>query len=308
MKVLIVCSANSGRIAPFIIDQAEALEREGVVADFFTIEGRGIKGYLTHLRLLKMKMRIFQPDLLHAHYGLSGLLANLQRKVPVITTYHGSDINNDKVFRFSKLAIRFSAYNIFVSEKNLCKASKSTNKAALIPCGVDTDFFKPVDKWQARKKLNLCVDKKYILFSGAFSNTVKNPKLAIQAVSQLNNVELLELKGYSRDQVALFMNAVDAVLMTSFTEGSPQFIKEAMACNCPVVSVPVGDVSEIISGIDGCYLTSYNPVDVSEKLNLVINIDTKTNGRIRIIERGLDAETIAKKIVSIYRKVVDEKQ
>ena len=86
MKILILCSKNSGRIAPFITDQVEALQKAGVVCEYFTVEGKGVKGYLRNFIPMMRKIREFQPDIIHAHYGLSGLLANLQRKVPVVTT------------------------------------------------------------------------------------------------------------------------------------------------------------------------------------------------------------------------------
>ena len=303
MKILIVCSKNSGRIAPFISDQVEAFEKAGLICDYFTIQGKGMEGYLSQRSALLRKIRFFQPDVIHAHYGLSGLLANTQRKVPVVTTYHGSDINVPKVFWLSKINMVLSTFNIFVSERNVRK-SNLKQRFALIPCGVDMDLFVPKDKTEARGKLKLEREKKYVLFSGAFNNMVKNPELAQSALALMPGVELLELKGYSRQEVAMLMNAVDAVLMTSFTEGSPQFIKEAMACNCPVVSVPVGDVPEVISGVEGCYLATYEPDDIAAKLRQVLTADTRTTGRQVIAERGLDAVIVAKKIVGIYDNVI----
>lgn len=123
MRVLIVCSKNSGQISPFISEQVIALQNEGLECDYFTIERKGIKGYLGNRTYLLHKINAFRPHLIHAHYGLSGLLANTQRKVPVVTTYHGSDINNNKIFIFSRIAMYFSAYNIFVSERNLRKTN-----------------------------------------------------------------------------------------------------------------------------------------------------------------------------------------
>ncbi|MBP1664745.1 MAG: glycosyl transferase group 1, partial [Bacteroidetes bacterium] len=108
--------------------------------------------------------------------GLSGLMANLQRKVPVITTYHGSDINNNAVFRFSKWSIRLSFFNIFVSLKNFEKANHKNN-STIIPCGIDTDLFSPSDKNQSRNKLSFTSDEKLVLFAGAFDNPVKNSSL-----------------------------------------------------------------------------------------------------------------------------------
>ena len=304
MKVLIVCSKNSGRVAPFIVEQVESLCKIGVEADYFTVEGKGVSGYLKSRKLLLKKISSYQPDLIHAHYGLSGLLANLQRKVPVVTTYHGSDINNSKIFPLSKFSMWLSAYSIFVSEKNRVK-SRLKNNYSLIPCGVNIDLFIEKDKATAREALHLDANRTYILFSGTFDNAVKNPQLAIAATELMPKVTLLALSGYTREQVVLLMNAVDAVLMTSFTEGSPQFIKEAMACNCPVVSVPVGDVAEVIAGVEGCYLCSYGVDDVILKLKMAIDFQYKTAGRKRMLALEMDSATVATRIMELYKKIVD---
>ena len=155
--------------------------------------------------------------------GLCGLLANLQRKVPVVTTYHGSDINDKKVRRFSKISMFLSAWNVFVSRKTL-QISGAKKKYTLLPCGVDLSDLQLTSRAEARKQMGLEQDKKYILFAGAFDNQVKNAPMAKDAVARLddNNVELMELKGYSRDEVTLMMCAADVLLMTSFAAGSPQ--------------------------------------------------------------------------------------
>lgn len=306
MKVLIVCSKNSGYIAPFIVEQVEALEKKGVICGYFTIGESGIKGYLRHRSLLLAKIREFMPDVIHAHYGLSGLLANTQRTVPVVTTYHGSDINLKSVFLLSRINMLLSAYNIFVSQKNIDK-SKQKRNFALIPCGVDTKVFFPIDKTSARKYFGFNDTEKLVLFSGTFANTVKNGDLAQKALTSIPDTKLIELKGFNRIEVALLMNAVDVCLMTSFTEGSPQFIKEAMACNCPIVSVPVGDVSEVTNGVAGCYIGSYDANDLCKKIELAIDFRKKTNGREKILSSGLDTIEVAEKIASIYYQLSGRK-
>ena len=119
MRILVVASYNKGSFAPFIFEQAEALKQAGCEVDFFGLQGKGIKGYLGNRFALKRKIKEFHPDVVHAHYGLSGLLACLQRKVPVVVTYHGSDINDPQVFKYSKKAMRLAAWNVFVSRKTL---------------------------------------------------------------------------------------------------------------------------------------------------------------------------------------------
>jgi len=307
MKILIVCRIHSGQISPFVLEQVNSLKLAGVEVDYFLVDKKGLVGYLKKRKDLLKKIKIYQPDIIHAHYGLSGLLANLQRRVPVVTTYLGSDINYPKILIFSKIAMLLSAHNIFVSERNR-KKSGFKHKQSLIPFGVVTNLFSLIDKNKARKKLNLDLDKTLILFAGSFQNLVKNPKLAKAAVDMIPNIELLKIGGgFTREQIALFMNAVDVALMTSFTEGSPQFIKEAMACNCPIVSVPVGDVPEMIANMEGCYISTYDPSDVAEKLKLAIDFAKRTDGRKRIIELKLDTENIAKRIIEIYMNIITKR-
>ena len=197
----------------------------------------------------------------------------------------------------------FSAYSIFVSQRNSAIAAPKRHYQ-LVPCGIDSTNFQLFDKQEARAKLQLLSSRKYVLFSGSFANRVKNADLAQRAVSLLKEVELIELKGYSREEVNLLMNAVDAAVMTSFTEGSPQFVKEVMACGCPLVSVDVGDVQEITSGVEGYYMANYDAPDLAEKLKLAMAFEGRTNGRQRIVELGLENETVARKITEIYKEVV----
>ena len=303
MKILIVASFNKGFFAPFILEQSAALEQLGHTVHFFGIQGRGIWGYVRNYKGLKRIIQDYKPDVIHAHYGLSGLLATLQRRVPVVTTFHGSDINNPKVLPFSKIAMRLSAFTIFVSQKNV-DIARPTKKFALLPCGVNSDNFTEVPIGEARLKLQLEDTKKYVLFAGSFSNRVKNPELAQKAIALLKNVELIELKGYSRADVNYLMHAVDVALMTSHTEGSPQFVKEVMACGCPLVSVDVGDVKEVTAGVEGCYIVSREAEEIAEKLQIALNFKGRTHGRERIMELGLENRKVAETIVAIYKKIV----
>ena len=302
MRVLIVARFKNGRYAPFISEQVEALKQQGVVLEFFPITRNGIFGYRYHLPRLKETIKQWKPDLIHAHYGLCGLLANMQHKVPVVTTYHGSDINDSKVRRLSRIAIRLSAYNIFVSQKCVDIITPK-KKYALIPCGINLNDYPFINKSEARRSMGLEAEKKYILFAGAFDNTVKNAPLAIAAAGLVEGAELLELKGYSRAQVNSLMHAVDAFLMTSFTEGSPQVIKEAMACGCPIVSVNVGDVRETIEGVDGCYISETEPNALAENIRRAISFNHRTSGMEVIIQKGLTNDLIAKRLIRIYNSI-----
>ena len=291
MRILVVASFNKGRYAPFIVEQSETLKNAGCEVSFFGLQGKGVLGYLKNLSALKMKIKEEKPDVIHAHYGLSGLLANLQRRVPVVTTYHGSDINDKKVLLFSRQAMRFSAWNIFVSRKTM-QIVKPKRKYSLLPCGIDLTDLQLTERQQAKQQMHLDADKKYILFAGAFDNAVKNATLAKESVA------------LSREQVTLLMCAVDAFFMTSLNEGSPQVIKEALACGCPIVSVDVGDVKERIEGVEGCYVaSSRESKDLAALLQKALAFEGKTSGRDKVVNDGLDNREVAKKLMKIYESI-----
>ena len=327
MKILVLASDKSGKFAPFVEEQIGALQQAGLQVIRYGVTGKGIAGYLRELPALRRSIRAERPDIIHAHYGLCGLLANLQRLVPVVTTYHGSDINVPNILRFSKIAMRLSAYNIFVSKRNVSIAlspnsliaSRLQNLYAILPCGITIP--KPWSEMQTQLVEQLTLnqwvqgvwskDVKHVLFAGAFDNAVKDPELAKAAMNELEKMgvkaELIELKGYNRDQVNALMYTCHALLMTSKTEGSPQVIKEAMACGCPIVSVDVGDVAERLSEVEGGFvLSTREPRAIAEALQLALAFEGKTNGREKIIEMGLSNEQVAKRLVEIYQSIVQK--
>jgi len=254
IRVLSVGSlGKDGRISPFRWDQGEALKKAGVNVDYFNVREGGFKGYGKAYFALKQYLRSNEFDIIHAHYGLSGMMAVLQRKVPVVITFHGSDIWKPGVRFISRIASYFSAANIFISKALQKKAvGFRKKKAHIIPCGVDLDTFYPIDKNESREKLGWAEDGTYILFSSSFDNPIKNYPLAKKVVDQIPGARLIELAGYTREEVNLLMNAADVLLITSFFESGPLVAKEAMACNLPVVSTDVGDVREWVeSGDEG---------------------------------------------------------
>lgn len=309
MKILIICSYRNyapytDYVAPFIYEQMQGLKQLGCDFRICFVLGGGLKSYWQAWKNLRKMIDEYKPDLVHAHYGLCCVIANLQRRVPVVSTYHGSDINDSKIRVLSKIAIRLSQRNIFVSER-LMSLIKCPKRAIVIPCSVDTTIFYPMDKLECRKQLGMDLEKKYILFSKEFADTVKNYPLAKQAVEIIDpQAELLEFYGYTREQVPLLYNAVDLGLMTSFTEGSPQFVKEAVACGCPVVSTDVGDVREVIDGVSNCYLSTYEVDDVVNGMQKVLAVGhlPKTHLHERYI-----AEYIAQTIFKLYIDICNKK-
>lgn len=308
MKILIVANQNTGHFSPFVIEQVDSLTKLGVEFEYFGIMGKGPLGYLRNLPALIRKIREFKPDIVHAHYGLSGLLAVLQRKIPVVITYHGSDIHGrGKNLVLSRFAMMGAAFNIFVTEALKDIAGYKRGNCAVIPCGINISGFVPEDRIRARESLGWDADTKYILFAGAFDREVKNAPLAKSAVALIDGAELVELKGFDRKGVRNALSASDCLLMTSHNEGSPQIIKEAMACGTPIVSVDVGDVKDVIGTTEGCYLAGYDAEDIASKIRSALLFEGKTDGRKRLYELGLANELVAKRVLEVYRAIIKEK-
>jgi teichuronic acid biosynthesis glycosyltransferase TuaC len=308
MKILVVSSGNSGKITPFIKQQSESIKELGVEVEHFLIKGHGISGYLSNYKDLIKRLKQTKFDIVHAHFGLSGALSVLQRKVPVIVTFHGCDINEAKLRIISKYLVSpLTKYNIVVNESML--KFLPANKTTLVPCGIDIEQLPLIDKMEARSRLGFNNQKKYVLFSSSFTREEKNAQLALDAMNLISdsNVELIEFKGYSYDLVKYLFAAVDVALLTSIREGSPQFVKEAMVCNCPVVTTNVGDVKWLINDTPGCFITSFETNDVAEKIKLALEFASQNRqgkARERILNLNLDNAYIAKKVVEIYNNAV----
>ncbi len=196
---------------------------------------------------------------------------------------------------------------IITKSSEMASVIPREHRIATIPNGVDIDKFYDIERTEACNFLNFPLNKKIIFFAGNPGRSEKNYKLAKESVDQLKEYFLLlvPLKDIPFDQVVYYYNAADVTLLTSFHEGSPNVIKEAMACNCPIVSTDVGDVKDVFGDTEGCYITTYDPQDVAEKIKMSLEFGKRTKGRERIIQAGLDSKTIANKIIDIYHQVLE---
>lgn len=307
MKILVVCRWHGDHAAAFIMEQVDALRSLGHDVQYVTAKKGGIGGYVELYRNLRKAIREIHPDIVHAHYGICGLIANLQRQVPVVTTYPGSDINDKKIRPISVMAMRLSKYNLFMSKRQIAKVHRyaKPEKTEIVRYGILSDLFMEQDKAKARKAMGLDANKKYVLFSSKFTRLGKDPELAKAAVALVDNAELLPLTGgYTKEEMVSLMNAVDAALVTSKSEGSPQFTKEVMACGCPIVSVDVGDVAEQVEGLEGCYIAkTRQPEELAELLKKAIAYG-KTKGHQHIMDMRLDNVQIAERLVEIYGNII----
>ncbi len=322
MKVLFVSSGNSKNfeIVPFIKEQGESLKRIGIHIDYFPVQGKGVIGYLTAGIKLRKYLKDKDYDLIHAHFTLSGYTAIIgARQTPVVLSLMGSDaygeyIGENKVQFLSRyLTVLTYLIQPFVSaiiskSPNIEKYVYQKQKSSLIPNGIDISKFKPVING-FREELGLNPNLKYVLFLGSKDSVRKNIKLVQKAINQLNSndIELVNPYPISHEDIPKYLNSVNALAVSSYMEGSPNVIKEAMACNCPIVSTDIGDVSWVLGNTPGCYIASFHPGDYSNKLQEALDFSIqvgRTKGDERIFKLGLDSESIAKQIFNIYKKIV----
>lgn len=318
MRVLFVTAKKKDyNISPFILSQVESLKNNGVEIDYFIYKGTGLLNYLKAILLLRRKAKRNNYDIIHAHYSYSGYVAVLAfPKTPIIISLMGSDTYGSVNWKckrtirgyfdvlLTQLIQPFVSY-IIVKSRNLSKYIYLKNKCEIIPNGVNFNMFRELDKSSCRRKLGLSLDKKLVLFLGNKEDPRKNFHLFKKSISILNDFSLELITPYPviSDLIPFYLNAADVLVMTSYLEGSPNVIKEAMVCNCPIVSTDVGDVKEVIGNTEGCYITSFDPKDVAEKIKMSLDFGKRTNGRENV--KHLEINVIAKKIIDVYKEVIN---
>ncbi len=309
---------------PFVTEQGEAIRALGNDVEYFLVRGNYVKA----VGALKAKIREFKPDIVHAHYGLSAITAELQGLVPVVTTFHNGETLNPVVNFVSSLMSLRAKYVIYVAQHVRDLSYFKAKNYSIIPCGVPMDEMIITPKEEARKQLGWNPNKKYILFGGAFDNLRKNYPLLRDAVEKLKNdtsyikhntsdVECVEMKNLTRSQCVLRMCACDLFALPSHSEGSPQALKEAMACNCPCIATDIADVRELFGDEPGHWVLR-NPRKTHERwdgdersldemvalLNDALKFEGRTKGRQRILELELSNEQVAKRIINIYKEIL----
>ena len=176
-----------------------------------------------------------------------------------------------------------------------------------VPCEVDFQKFRPTGREEAREILGLDLRKKYLLFAAKPANPVKRFPLARDAASLLASrdpdVELVVVFKEPQERLALYMSACDALVFPSYHEGSPNIVKQAMACNLPIVATDVGDVREVIAGTDGCFVCPPRVEDFAEKLRSILQTRPRTDGRRRIAR--FDPAVITRRLIEVYEETIE---
>lgn len=311
MKVLFVRSGNNGP-DPITNFQGDALIAAGCNIEYFDILGKGLIGYCKNIFRLRERVKKGTYDLIHAHYAFSGILASISfLEKPVVTSLMGSDINYSGRLLISLIRI----FSKFIWKATIVKTKKLNQliygpRVYIISNGVNLNLFRPENKLQSLSKLSWSADNYNVLFGSDPDRLEKNFKLSLSSLNLIRedfpNIQLHLLKGINKEEVYLYYNAADALLLTSENEGSPNVIKEAMACNCPIIATDVGDIKEVIGDTEGCYVTGFSKEEIADKLKQVLTKKERTNGRTKIAH--LDSKITSNKIVRIYDKILEKKQ
>lgn len=304
--------------APFIVRQVESLQQNGIQVEVFHFRGgRKLTNYLRAWFRLQRKVSTTQCDLIHAQWGQSALLA-LPKRLPLVVTFRGSDLKGivgekgqyTLAGRILSVVSRFAAYladEVVVVSEQLAHCF-STRAYHVIPSGVDLTLFRCIPQTEARQRVNLPQDKYLILFAANPDHPVKRFSLAQAAVEKLTedfSVELVTTSNVPHVLMPDYMNACDALLLTSMHEGSPNVVKEALACNLPVVAVDVGDVRQRLGTIEGCVVCADDsPETIAQGLAQVVVRNQRVSGRDTV--RDLDERLLIEKLISVYEQALSK--
>lgn len=323
MKILITTAiyptAESPGFGSYVKSQEQFLRQAGIEVDVLVLKGRNRK--LIYAKgVYELRRRLEGVSLVHAHYAYVGAVARTQWRVPVVLTYHGSDAMGTiteagTVSRKSRIvsagcrALAGYCDAVVVQSQQMAKRFGKGN-IHIIPHEVDLETFHPTEVGLARAQLGLSESKRYVLFAANPDVAVKRFPLAQAAVELLKSrypdVELMVVYREPQERLALYMSACDALVFPSYQEGSPNIVKQAMACNLPIVATDVGDVREVIGRTAGCYVSAPDAESFAGLLGEVIRSPFRTSGREAV--QSLAGPLVAERMIRVYEEVLRRRQ
>ena len=298
----------------FFKHQVRALERTGVeettlpvpgqrTQDDETTDSRSVTDYL-RLHPAVFRRSFGEYDLVHANYGLTGPAALTQPQLPVVLSLWGSDLMG-KYGHLSRLCARQADAVIVMSEK---MADILDTDCHVIPHGVDVERFRPTERRAARDRVGWDPEGTHVLFPYPREREVKDyprARRVVEAAAQRLGEQptLHTLHNVPHERMPDYYNAADVLLLTSKREGSPNSVKEALACNLPVVATAVGDVRERLDGVEPSFVCTSDE-ELVDGLCRVVRRAERSNGRETIDSLSLSG--MAERIRAVYRDVLDE--
>lgn len=307
-----------GGTATFIVRQADFLRASGVEVEVFQFHGRQNPwNYARAWRTVRRRVRRGTYDLVHAQFGQSGLVA-LPKRIPLVLTLRGDDLlgtlddvdghptlGGRVLARLTRFVAR-RADAVIVVARHMKPFLDADLEAHVIPSGIDLQRFRPMPQAEARARLGLPEHRRLVLFVGRPDIARKRVDLARHAVRLVDpalQANFVLGWGVPHDQVPVYMNACDVLVFTSIQEGSPNVVKEALACELPVVSVEVGDVAERLHGVANCEVTADDrPETIAAALERVLRRGGRCDGRQAVAH--LAEEALTQQVIGIYHSVL----
>ena len=330
MRILVVTNMYPFDAMPyygvFVKREKDTLQKLGSDTDVYFINGKLSRGnYFRSVLGIARKVKSFRPDIIHIHHSYSVYptyiaLKLIQKKIPLVFTLHEGAALSPRVIGsrniFNQLRhakwIKLQACKlvdmVIAVNKNLLTSLNYTGPYREIPCGVDTEIFYPMDKESCRKKLNFPDNKKIVFFPGAIERAEKGYTLFSRSVALLDGRIKVILGGkINPEMMPYYYNGSDVVVQASHYEASPITIKEALACNVPLVSTPAGDTPTMVYGLPGCFICQPHPIEIALSINKAIDFGKRTQGREKIFDLKLDLNGVAKRVISVYEELLSKK-
>ncbi|WP_120246508.1 glycosyltransferase family 4 protein [Halopiger aswanensis] len=293
---------------PFFDQQIAALEDRGVDCTVLSVPGahegdssRSPTAYARYYAEVLSELRSTEYDLVHANYGLVAPVALAQPIRPVVTTLWGTDLMSDRGWlrSISRLSAR-RADAAIVPSPAMSRELEADHE--LIPFGVDTDLFRPIPREAARERVGWETDRPVALFPYDRTRSVKDFPRARRLVERADaDLELRTVSGVDHEEIPYYMNASDVLLVTSSRESGPMVVKEAAACNLPVVSTDVGFVRETLEGVANCVVSDADS-ELVDGLERIATDGSRANGRETIDDLGVDA--LGDRLLDVYRRAI----
>jgi glycosyltransferase involved in cell wall biosynthesis len=312
MRVLVVTNLTPDASYPgrgvFVRDQVAALGELGVEVELYSFPVGG-RAYLPATFEIRRRLRRGRFDLVHAHYGLAAWCAKLAGAKPLVVTFHGTDVRHPVSGRLSRRLVGrvelagVASRALFAAESGVPGLPKPEGRSAVIPCGADLDRFGAVDRREARARLGLEADGRYLLFPASPERRVKRFDRAKQ-VADLADAELLYGGRIEVTTMPDWLNAANAVLVPSDNEGFGLVAVEALACDVPVLSTPVGVAPALLAGLDGCLVERFDARRWAEAARRQLDHpESRIQGRKRA--EWFSAELMAGRVLTAYRNLLD---
>jgi glycosyltransferase involved in cell wall biosynthesis len=295
-RVLAVIPASGqGQALVFAHRQVAQLKRLGAQVETFSLLSRtNLVSLVGEARRFRQQVKAFNPHVVHAHYGtVTALFCALLALRPLVITFRGTDLNPSSEFSkvrgslsrwMSHTAAVFAAEIICVSSELRQRLWWRRASVHVIPTGVDVEQFYPMERHAARSRLGWSAADRIVLFNHGSSRAPNKRRDLVDAAmtmvaARIPSARLIVMEGnVAGDEVPLYMNAADVVVMTSDFEGSPNVIKEALACGTPVCSVDVGDTRTMLADVSSCVIVERNPSAIAEGLISLLGVPQRSNG------------------------------